>query len=182
MTAPSPQLRLTPRVIGAVFGMAVSAAALVGCSLAPDTGSAPAETEPPIVSPEDSVVPTQRPAKTSDCVVVPTGVLEAIDQILVDPGDSVPFAAGWYDEEAKLWIIIGDLAGPSGEGEGIRGTWGSKTDIASDPFLGELWGLDSNASMFSTAPLSDIYVFERQPRLEAVHKCYPALRNAARKE
>jgi hypothetical protein len=181
MTARAPQLRFTLRVIGAVLAMAVSTVALVGCVPAFESGPKPADDAPPVVSPEDSIIPTQKPAKPSDCVVVPAGVLDAVDQILVNPGDSLPFAAGWYDEEAKLWIIVGALAGPSGEGEGIAGAWGSKSDIASAPFDGELWALDSNASNFSTAPLSDIYVFERQPRLGAVYKCYPALKFEAGK-
>ena len=181
MTAPTQQRVLTPRVMGAVLAMVWSAVALVGCSLTSDTGSKPADRTPPVVSPEDSRNSTPNLAKSSDCVVVPAGVLAAVDRILLDPGDSVPFAASWYDEEANLWIIVGDLAGPSGAGEGIRGTWGTKSDIASAPFDGDLLALDSNAALVSTAQLWDIYVLERQPMLEAVHKCFPAVRNEADK-
>jgi hypothetical protein len=174
-------MRATPTIAGIVLAMAVSAVGLVGCSPASDVRSEPAEAEPPIVSPEDFMTPTPEAFNISDCVVAPAGVLGAMDEVLVNADDSVPFAGSWYDEETKLWIMVGKIAGPASAGEDVWGVWGTKSDITSDPFDGELWALGGNEVIFSTAPVSDLYVFERQPRLAAAHKCYPVLLDEAGK-
>lgn len=123
MAARTPHLRVTSSASGALLLISLSAVALVGCVPAAEAESPPAAETPPVDPPEDSPAPTQEPAKTSDCVVVPARVLHAVDEILVNSGDSVPFAASWYDEEAKLGSssVISRGHPAKGKASGARG-------------------------------------------------------------
>lgn len=161
MTAHTLHLGRRTKVLGTVLTLILSALVLAGCASTPATGSDPADTEPPVPSPKSSPTSSEE-FHAGNCFIAPAGALDAVNQLLVEPADSVSYANAWFDEEADFWIVIGVIE--RSVGENIGGTWATTADIASDPFEGEFVALDGGAEMFSTAPISDTENLDARPR------------------
>lgn len=179
MTVRRPHLRSDPRALGIVLTF-VTALVLVGCASASATGSDPEEAEPPVVSPEPSPTPTDM-FHAGNCFIAPPGILDAVNQTLIEPDASVEYANAWFDEDSDFWLIIGVIKRPASENVG--GAWATTTDIASEPFEGDLIGLDGGAEMYSTVPMSETETLDARSRgpLSPDLKCENVLEEGSRK-